>query len=146
MDRWFILTAGLTGILWLCLALWRGWFRHDGPIYEEPNKSGLLGRDVRWYQDMNPGALAFSPVWLFANGFFVYSLLYVLLFMSIPLLAVVSSVALLFLGNRLSWAGGARWGYDIERFRDEQAFWSFIGIAQVVVLSFFLILGLMASM
>ncbi len=124
-----------------CLALLYCWFllvfrmgacKPRGPDItpdDKHRKQLLIGP---WYRHLNIGAMLISPVWLLANNLFGLFLLYILLCVFVPWSCMAFSLVMLVAGTRISWAGGARWGHDVERFKDEQYFWSFLSVGWIV--------------
>jgi hypothetical protein len=79
---------------------------------------------ANWYKKLNFGALVFTNIWLVINGFWLSAVLYFVLFLTFPPIAILISIVLFFKGTSLSWDTGERWGNNCEAFLDEQAFWN----------------------
>ena len=93
----------------------------------KPDPARLFG-----YRNLNVGAMTFAPFWLLSNGFVVQFFVYLAIVFTEPPVAMIWDAALLFVGTRMSWRDGRRWGNDLEKFRDEQFFWSFLGTILLV--------------
>ncbi len=145
-----VLTPDFRGFLYLllalasaasCLALLYCWYvlifkigvckPHEPVFAPDEKRSERLLIDP-WYKQLNVGAMLITPVWLLANNLFGLFLFYVLLCAFVPWSCIAFPLAMLVAGTRISWAGGARWGNDVERFKDEQYFWSFMSVAWIL--------------
>jgi len=113
------------------------------PLVE--NDQSMLMISLPWYKKLNLGAFMLSFLWLWINGFWISAIVYGLMaFLAWPF-AIIISVVLLFKGTELSWSDGARWGYDIEKFKDEQYFTYLISVFWLVLIFLAIIMSFVNS-
>lgn len=117
----------------VALTAWVARVRGGLPDYPEPREFNQTFYALKWYKRLNLGAFLLSPFWLYANGFWLLAAAYVVAAFRYPWLATAMSIYLLFRASNLSWAGGKRWANDVEAFRDEQTFWSTLGVLSVFI-------------
>ncbi len=96
-----------------------------------PEKFNEELEKANWYKKLNYGALVFTNIWLVINGFWLSAVLYFVLFLTFPPIAILISIVLFFKGTSLSWGTGERWGNDCEAFLDEQVFWNALSIIPI---------------
>jgi hypothetical protein len=79
----------------------------------------------RELKGLNWGALVFTPLWLFRNGFLVSFAVYLVCGYLSMWLPLAMSTLFFFKGTQWSWGNGNRWkSYD--QFADSQAVWNLV--------------------
>lgn len=99
------------------------------------------------YSRFNYGALIFTELWLWSNGFWgraiSLSILKIVLIKYYALVAVIISLVVSVyygvFGNQISWRDGARWNYDTEYFKESQVFLEVLALL-VVAIAFIILL------
>ena len=100
-------------------------------VHAEPEFADFFVSEP-WYRKLNLGACLLSPLWLFANGFWILAIIYLVVGAIFWPLALLFSLLLLFIGTEISWGNGTRWGDDYYTFSNEQHFLSVIAIVYVI--------------
>lgn len=126
--------------LWLLYCIKRLSAKRKLETFESSPEIATIFQDTPWYLNLNLGALMFSFFWLVANGFWGWSVIYLILGSIFWPAAILLSIILFLIGNQVSWKNGQRWGNNYEEFASMQDFWNSLGVVVLIISGFITLL------
>jgi hypothetical protein len=91
---------------------------------EQSISSEQIGLEIN---NINVGAFLITPIWCFANGFWLSALACIIAYSFFWPLGILISLLFLFKGNEWSWKNGDRWD-SLEEFNESQFMMTFVGL------------------